>query len=156
MIISDLQKGITSCRVKILRLNPFRNLSKRRQCGRIGFPKECLSTAFRPFGQLIVTSEQFIPNLADTEDLSIAVLPDTPLPQCRTKIKTVVQILGLNKDSGVEEAGHYCIILSLWGSVWKVETLERPRIVMASRYTVCPSIVLSTTARANRLLTRAD
>ena len=66
----------------------------------------------------------------------------------------VVQVLGLDEDVGIQQIAH-AATPRLRPSSLKVSSLENPRRRNASLWSVCPSSVLMTSARAKRLLTRA-
>ena len=83
------------------------------------------------------------------------VLGDQPVPERRTEVEPVVQVLALDEDVRVEQIGHQKPIPRLCPNSWNVAIFLKPSSRNASVNEVRPSRVLTTSARAKRLLTRA-
>jgi hypothetical protein len=96
-----------------------------------------------------VVVREFRLDLLDAEDDSLGIAGRESIPECGAKIESIVQILGLQKDVGVEQVGHQPPNARVRPSSWKVSVLEMPSMRSASRYRVRPSSVLSTSARVN-------
>ena len=78
-----------------------------------------------------------------------------PIPEGRAEVETVVQVVGGNEDICVQKVGHQYPTPRLRPSSLNVDIFLRPSIRNVSVNEVRPSRVLTTIARAKRLLTRA-
>ena len=107
-----------------------------------------------PVGQIVAAGLQLIADLVDAGDAAGGVLRDEPIPERRAEIEPVMQVLRLDEDVRVEQETDQISIPASRPMLLNVSVFETPSMRKASRYSVCPSSVLSTSARANRRLTR--
>ncbi len=125
------------------------------QDSRVGFYKKPGAAPIGPRRKFIAASLDFIADFFGAQNQTRRVRRDEPLPERRTEIQTVVQVLGLNEHVGVQQVGHGTPTPKLRPSSLKVACFEKPSIRKASLKRVWPSSVLVTSAAAKRLLTRA-
>ena len=65
--------------------------------------KEAVTTMSGPLGKGVVSGSQFAADTLNAEHAPLFVRHHKPVPEGRTKHESVVQILGLDEDVGVEE-----------------------------------------------------
>jgi hypothetical protein len=86
-----------------------------------------------PRGELIAAGLDLIADLLDTEDPACLVVRDEPIPESRTEVEAIVQVLGLDENIGVEQVRHQIVTPRLRPSSRKVWIFEKPSIRKASR-----------------------
>src|ERR1035441_2537421 len=94
-------------------------------------------------------------HLLYAEHPAARVVGDDPIPERRTEVETVMQILRADEHIGVEEISHHMPIPRLFATSRNVAIFLNPRSRNASVKDDLPSNVLTTNARANRLPARA-
>ena len=109
-----------------------------------------------PVGQFVSDALHFVADLLHAVDRSVRVLLDEPTPERGTEVESVMEVLRADEDIGVQQVGHQTLIPRLALITRKVCIFFTPRSRNASVNDERPSHVLMTSARANRLLTRAD
>ena len=93
--------------------------------------------------------------LLDAEDALGLVAGHQPVPEGRAEVETVVQVIGGDENICIQKVGHQYPTPRLRLSSLNVAMFLRPSIRNVSVNAVRPSRVLTTIARAKRLLTRA-
>ena len=110
---------------------------------------------YSPLGQLVPNRAHLVSHLLDAEDLFRSVSSDEPIPEGRAEVETIMEVLGGDENVRVEEVGHQYSTPRLRPNSLKVFIFFKPSIRNVSVNAVRPSSVLTTSARAKRLLTRA-
>src|SRR6185312_7161919 len=123
--------------------------------GRVRRQEELRTSRLRPIGQRVSVAAQLIEHRRNAEHLARPVPGEQPVPKRRTEVEPVVVVLGLDEHVGIEQVRHQTGRSRLRPISCRVSTFEIPSILKASRYSVWPSSVLTTKARAKRLPTRA-
>jgi len=95
--------------------------------------KEGTSTRGRPIGKIVSPRPQFVAHLVDTGDPTRAVLGNKPLPECRTEIEAVVQVLRLDEDVCVEQEAGQSMAPTSRPILLNVSVFETPSMRKASR-----------------------
>lgn len=90
----------------------------------------------RPSCKLITACVKFVTDFLDTGNSTCFVLFNQPLPERRTEIEAVVQILGLYENVRIEQVGCQSTTPTSRPNLLKVEVLEIPSMRKASRYSV--------------------
>ena len=91
----------------------------------------------------------------DAENPPFAIFHHKPIPERRAEIETVMQVLCADEYVGIKQIGHQKTTPSRCPSSRNVAIFFKPSIRKASVKEVRPSKVLTYSARAKRLLTRA-
>ena len=106
VIVCDLEEGIYRSRLIVLTGHPGTDRAKGGQHGGIRPDKETGAKACSPRGELVSDSLELVAYFLDTEDLTGRVVYDKPIPEGRTEVETIMQVLGLDEDIGVKQVGH--------------------------------------------------
>jgi hypothetical protein len=106
VVVGYLKERIHGGGFVVLFSSPSADFAERRQYCGIGFQEEGSSAVRSPDGEFIVTGSDFIADLFDAEDPSGCVSLDEPIPECRTEIEAIMEILGLNEDIRIQKVGH--------------------------------------------------
>jgi hypothetical protein len=106
VIVRDLKEGIYCSRLIVLTGNPGTDRAKGGQHGSIRPDKETGAKACSPRGELVGASLELVAYFLDTEDLTGCVVHDKPIPEGRTEVETIMQVLGLDEDIRVKELRH--------------------------------------------------
>ena len=96
-IVSNLKKCGDSSGLIALSIRPIADSVKSAYHGVAWSKKKTIAAIPGPFRQLISTRMQFVCNLLNTGNPANLVLLNQPVPESRTEIETIMQILGLNK-----------------------------------------------------------
>jgi hypothetical protein len=107
IVISQLKKRVAGRGFVVLAGDPRADRAKGRQDRSIGLEKEARAALCRPRRQFISASFDLIANFLNAEDLANRVTGDQPIPERRTEIEPIVEVLRLDEHIGVEQIGHH-------------------------------------------------
>ncbi len=127
-VIGDLQKGTDRCRLIALLRYPRAYPCSRGQGGRVRHHEEPRVQLRSPRRKLVLPSLELVADMLDAQDLRGGMLTNDPVPEGPTKIKAVMQILGLDEDAGIDQVGHQVGNPNVRPSSLKVVVLEIPSI----------------------------
>ena len=102
--VGDLQECADRRRLVVLAGGPSAHRCQRWQDRRIGFQKESVAPSGCPSCEFICAGLNFITDRFSAKNQFLRVGLDQPVPERRTEIQTVMQVLGLNEDVGVQQA----------------------------------------------------
>ena len=154
IIVGHLQKRIHSCRLVELRRRPGADGAKCWDDRFVRPDEEPGAALLGPIGKFVAARLDLVADFLDAENLACRVAVDQPLPERRTEIQPAMKVFCLNEDISIKQVWHQTMP-RLCPSSRNVASFEKPSRRKASRYRVCPSSVLITSARAKRLPTRA-
>ena len=97
-VVSDLKKCGDSAGFIALSVYPIADRIKSTCYGIVWSKKKAITAISGPLRQLISAPMQFICNLFNTGNPAGLVLLDQPVPECRTEIETIMQVLGLDQN----------------------------------------------------------
>lgn len=104
--VSHLKECIDSSRFVLLPHCPGTQLAELGGDTGIGFSEQPVATVAHPVGQFIRARSDLIGDFIDAEHTARRVVLGQPIPKGRTKIQSVMQILSLDKDIGIQQVGH--------------------------------------------------
>ena len=136
VIIGDLEEGANGCWVVVLPCSPRTHLRESRQNGRGRLEEEAITALGSPRRQGVCARRDLVAASLDAVDIAASVLGDQPVPESGAEIEAVVEVLGLDEHVCVQQVGHQTATPTLRPSSWKVESLEKPSIRSASRWSV--------------------
>ena len=108
-----------------------------------------------PCREVVFQRLYFVAHLLDAEHVAGVVLSDQPLPKSRAEVQSVVQVLRLDENVGVQQVSHQNPTPRFSASSRNVAILRKPSSRNASVNDERPSRALETSARVKRLLARA-
>ena len=104
--IGHLQKGVDGRWLVLLASHPGAHLAELGGHSGIRFAEQAIAVVVHPLGQLVRAGGDLIGHLVDAEHPPVGVAVDQPLPERRAEIQTVVQVLCLDEDVGVQQIAH--------------------------------------------------
>jgi len=109
VIVRDLEESVHGRRLVVLAGGPGADLAERGQHRGVRIDEETGAAVRGPRGELIAAGLDLVADLLDTEDPARRVVRDEPIPERRTEVEAIVQVLGLDEDVGVKQIRHQTI-----------------------------------------------
>ncbi len=104
--VGHLQEGVDGRRLVVLTRRPGAHLAELRCNMRIGLTEQTIGSFPHPVGQFIGAGGDFVGYLVDAEHTTRGIIVDQPVPESGAEVQTVVQVLRLDENIGIEQVGH--------------------------------------------------